>query len=288
MLRRAIGARGLGLERIKDRLDDRGVPVSVATLSYWQSGRSQPERRSSMAALPHLEEVLRLEPGSLRNALAAPRDRGRRCPPAALDAIWPEQPHLRVLAGLDTRWDTELDRLSLHDVLSVGPDRTQASLVVRQVLRARIDGPDRRVVLHCADDARAALPTLHPVSGCRVGRTLSDAQAGVVGMELLFHAPLRRGQTVLLEYELVHRSPRPREAEYSRRVRLPMRDYVLEVRFDPAATPLSCEAFCDRTTRPLALDPAHRVHVVEVDCPPAVHGIRWSWPGGSARAPVNC
>lgn len=283
VLRCAIDARGLGLERIRDHLDDRGVSVSVATLSYWRSGRSQPERRSSLAALPHLEAVLRLEPGALRAALPAAGGRRRRCAPADLDSLWPEQPHLRVLAALDTRWDTELDRVSLHDVLTIGPDRTVASLLVRQVLRARVDGPDRRVVLHCADDPEAALPALRPLAGFRPGRTVSDGKAGVLGTELVFHRPLRRGETVLLEYELVHRVPGPREVEYSRRVRMPMREYLLELRFDPAAAPTACEAFGACGSRPLEVDPAGRVHLVEVDCRPAVHGIRWSWPATRAE-----
>jgi hypothetical protein len=45
VLREAIRARGLGLERIRERLLAHGVSVSMATLSYWQSGRSRPERR---------------------------------------------------------------------------------------------------------------------------------------------------------------------------------------------------------------------------------------------------
>ncbi len=60
VLRLAIDARGLSLERITDHLAGRGVSVSAATLSYWQSGRSVPGRKSSLAALPHLEAVLGL------------------------------------------------------------------------------------------------------------------------------------------------------------------------------------------------------------------------------------
>jgi hypothetical protein len=41
--------RGLGLVRIQDRLSRRGVSVSLATLSYWQTGRSRPVRRASQA-----------------------------------------------------------------------------------------------------------------------------------------------------------------------------------------------------------------------------------------------
>ncbi|MFC4002847.1 transcriptional regulator [Prauserella oleivorans] len=69
-LRAAIRARGLGLERIQYRLKRRGVPVSLATLSHWQSGRCRPERPGSLAALRYLEEVLEVPDGALLRLLA--------------------------------------------------------------------------------------------------------------------------------------------------------------------------------------------------------------------------
>ncbi|WP_158881704.1 transcriptional regulator [Amycolatopsis anabasis] len=64
-LRAAIRARGLGLERIRYRILRRGVSISLATLSHWQSGRCRPDRPDSLAALGCLEEVLEVPPGSL-------------------------------------------------------------------------------------------------------------------------------------------------------------------------------------------------------------------------------
>jgi hypothetical protein len=72
-LRAAIRARGLGLERIRYRLRGRGVSVSLATLSHWQSGRCQPERQESLRVLSHLEDVLGVPPGSLTQLLGTPR-----------------------------------------------------------------------------------------------------------------------------------------------------------------------------------------------------------------------
>ena len=40
------------------RLDAAGVPVSIATLSYWQSGRSLPTRSRSYHTLVELERIL--------------------------------------------------------------------------------------------------------------------------------------------------------------------------------------------------------------------------------------
>ena len=187
-----------------------------------------------------------------------------------------------MLRSLDTRWDAELERISLHDVLTVGPDRAEHSLVVRQVMRARCDGPDRRVILHSTDDPAAALPEVRNLRGCLAGRTLTDAGAGILGMELVFLQPLRRGQTVLIEYEVATRPPRPAGRQYVRRLRLPMREYLLQVRFDPAALPAACERFSHDPddTQALEPDPAHSVHLVDVDCPAGARGIRWTWPDG--------
>jgi hypothetical protein len=279
VLRTAIEVRGLGLERIRDRLDAQGISLSVATLSYWQSGRSQPGRKQSMAALPHLEELLALDEGSLQQALTPPRERGRRGPVVELDKVWPEPPQTRVLRSLDTTWDTELERISLHDVVTVGADRTQISLQVRQVLRARCDGPDRRVVMHCLEDPTAGRPEIQALRGCRLGAIARDVPSGIVGGELVFLEPLRRGQTVVFDYELLSNAPAPLEVRHTRRLRLPMRQYLLEVRFDPRALPAAAFHVQDgQDCQRLELDSEHSVHVVDADCTAGVTGIRWTWP----------
>lgn len=75
-LRAAIKASGLGLDRIQDRLRRRGIEVSITALSYWQSGKRQPERARSISAIHALEEILQRPPGSLVRLLQPPRPRG--------------------------------------------------------------------------------------------------------------------------------------------------------------------------------------------------------------------
>ncbi len=279
VLRTAIEVRGLGLERIRERLETQGISVSVATLSYWQSGRSQPGRKQSLAALPHLEELLDLDPGSLQKAIGPGRTRGRRCRVVDLDAVWPEPPQTQVLRSLDTRWDAELERISLHDVVTMGPDRTQLSLEVRQVLRARCDGPDRRVIMHCLEDPQAGPPEIHALRGCRLGTIARDVASGIIGSELVFLEPLRRGQTVVVDYEVVSVHPRPYEVRHTRRLRLPMRQYLLEIRFDPSALPAAAFHVQDgEDGQRLELDAEHSVHVVDTDCTAGTSGVRWAWP----------
>jgi hypothetical protein len=286
VMRTAVEVRGLGLERIRDRLEAQGISVSVATLSYWQSGRSQPGRKQSLAALPHLEKLLDLDHGTLQRALTPPRERGRRCQVVDLDAVWPEPPQTRVLRSLDTRWDTELERISLHDVVTMGPDRSQVSLQVRQVLRARCDGPDRRVVMHCLEDPQAGLPEIRAVRGCRLGSIARDLPSGIIGCELVFLEPLRRGQTVVVDYEVLSAPPRPREVRHTRRLRLPMRQYLLEVRFDAATLPVAAFHVQDgRDCQPLELDAEHSLHVVDTDCTAGITGVRWVWPETQPPSP---
>lgn len=277
-LRGAIDHRGLALERVRDHLAQRGVCVSVATLSYWQSGRSQPGRKASLAAIPHLEQVLGLAPGTLLHTLPATRDRVRRTPVRELGVLWPEPSRIDILGRLDTRWDADLDRVTLHDVLRIGPDRRQVGLTVRQVLRARVDGPDRRVVMHSQDDTAAALPEIKVVQGCELGRVEGSPQDGVVGAELVFFRPLRRGDTVIVEYELVSPSPGALDTEYVRRLRSPLREYLLQVEFHPDARPSSVTGFTEQRRTPVDLDRSHRGHLAHTDATPGTTGITWSWP----------
>jgi len=279
-LRNAIDRRGLGLERIRDHLQQRGVTISVATLSYWRSGRSRPERKSSLEALPHLEEVLGLPPGALHAVLARPAPGHPRDLQPSVDTLWPETPQARVLSRLDTRWDTELDRISVHDRLVLGPDRRLVSLTARQVLRARVDGPDRRVVMHSFDDAEAHLPEIAALRGCRLGDVAGEPESGVLGAELVFHRPLLRGETVVVEYELRPEVLGSYETSYGRWLRLPISDYLLEVEFHPDARPVSCHTLGTKGEQvDLTLDPTHRVHVVATGCQPTTE-ITWTWEQG--------
>src|SRR2546430_15749573 len=76
-LRAAIQASGLILNRIQYRLRERGLAVSSATLSYWQSGRRRPTRHKSLLVVPKLEELLRTPVGSLGGLINPPGARRR-------------------------------------------------------------------------------------------------------------------------------------------------------------------------------------------------------------------
>ena len=114
-----------------------------------------------------------------------------------------------------------------------------------------------------------------------------DDDGSILVAELVFDRPLTRGETLIMEYELVNPGPPyPRGGDvYCRKFRLPAREYVLEVRFDPEALPARCQQFStvvgedERSRRRnLTLDPSGGVHAVALGFGPGVLGIGWDWP----------
>lgn len=288
-LRAAILRSGLTLDRIRYRLSVQNIQVSVAALSHWQSGRSQPEKHESLMAISRLEEVLSVPAGSLTALLHAPRPRGRRRTrdqqAVAAHAVWPAHDNVSgLLDGFDTGLDNALVRISHHDLVTIGPDRGERSLQVRQVLRSDQGGVDRSVAVYHVDEPSRSAPDVRALRHCRVGKTVFAAHPGYLVAEILFDRPLNRGDTIVIEYALVCAPPYARSARFERALRHPVREYLLEVAFDPAALPIRCCQYArsnvlqeqDRI-RGLQLDPSHCVQLAKLDAAPGLHGIRWFW-----------
>jgi hypothetical protein len=286
-LRVAIRESGLSLGRIRDRLGERGVLLSPATLSYWQSGRSRPERRGSLAALRVLEELLGLGAGALTVLLAPARPRGRRRPRGELGpigAMWPSDSVDRALRRVDTRWEASLVRLSLHERVEMDAAGRMSRIWVRQVVRATADGPDRWTLFHHRHGPGHPLPLLQPLRGCRVGNVHADPAAELMAAELLFPRPLARGETVVTEYALIEQCPGPTSDQHRRRFRAPVREYVLEVEFTAPSLPSRCTHLwtpdgegTEAIERRLDVEDRHRAVLVVQDTGPGRHAVRWEF-----------
>ena len=289
-LRTAIRASGLSLDRIQYRLRSRGVSISVTALSYWQSGRRRPERAESLTALTHLEFVLGVAPGALTALLGPPRPRGRpqrtpQYPP--MDAMWGSHERvLSLLSRMNITSDTALSRISQHDRVEIAQDRGERSVRVRQVLRAEQDGADRWVLVYDVARPGNPLPEIVPLQSCRIGRVARDEDAGLIVAELPFNRPLARNDTVIIEYELVFAGPPYARGDdsFNRKFRLPVRDYVLELHFDPRALPKYCEQFALSTgegelrpSRELVVESTGHTHAVALGFGPGTFGVRWVW-----------
>lgn len=293
-LHSAIEASGLSLDRIRTELAGQGVKVSVTTLSYWRRGRSQPERASSVRAVTLLEELLGLTVGTLSGLLGPPRPRGRWASSVvpdnlapdslAMTEIWPEEQQVaEVFAELDAPPIGELERLSIHDVYYVDVRRLGHLLRMRQVVRATVGGVSRCLVVHKADEDATGCPEITSVRHARLGRVRRRPEIGLLVAELLLDRPLGLGDSTVFEYEVEIPAGGPTTV-YGRRFAVPVREYVLQVHFDPAAVPAHCERYerdpgaeADRLRQRVWIGASASAQVLATEQPPGQTGIRWEW-----------
>lgn len=288
-LRTAIRSSRLSLERIQHRLRTRGTPVSITALSYWQSGRRRPERPDSLLALRELEKVLSVPQGALSALLGPPRPRGRTrqamsdAPP--LSSLWAENESAEeLLAKIDTTQDSQLTRLNHHDLIHIDRHGELTKIGTRKLVRSEANGVDRCVIMFDGASTSDTDPVIRPTRSVRLGKVLTDHTRDLVVAELLFDRALERGDTMLFEYEIVDPPTPDNEVEHSfaRLFRLPVRQYVVEMQFDPAHPPRRTESYVgDATTqeteppKPLVLDRYGRAHAVALDFGMGVFGVRW-------------
>lgn len=286
VLRSAIADSGLSLERIQAKLAERGVDISVATLSYWQSGRSEPGRRASVAALPHVEELLSLAPGELQAHLARTVRAPQNLASMLLsDILGSDDPLSEKLLRADSRLREMLIIVSDHCTIRVDDTCRMRSRWVRRVLTSDVDGADRFLVLrvkHRPDDPD---PTFEPLSHCSAGQTYTDPGSSLIAQEVLLDRVLERGESIIVEYAL---SGPPSDMEYASARRSALRELVLEIQFDPAALPTSCELVqstldgTDEVRAPITLDSTHCVRLVRHNLQPGRYAMHWSRDGATA------
>src|SRR5439155_6448140 len=108
---------------------------------------------------------------------------------------------------------------------------------------------------------------------------------GVMVAELLFDRALAAGETWLFEEQILDTTGAAPCTEHAFGFRQPGGQYLLEVRFDPAALPVDCHAFAQPglnderyRTGDLALNRYHAVHLFASGLSAGLVGIGWSWP----------
>jgi len=288
-LRAAVERSGLTLERLRDRLDRRGIHVSLSTLSYWRLGRSRPERADSLRAVQAIETILGLPRRSLEALLGPPRPRGRwvarqRQARRYGRMLEPAQSLAETVEALVGPSDDDLRLWSQDDAVAVDEAGVIRRIHTRQVLRA-VDGhPDRHVAVYCGDPGTSpASITAEAVANCRLGRVRRHPRAPVIAVELLFDHPLPTGRTHLLEYCFTV-AEGTRAHDYRRAFRYPVGAYVLSVQFTEPQLPVRCFGLSQlgaegvlTQEEDLDLPPGRMVHLTARDVQPGVLGIGWEW-----------
>lgn len=278
-LQAAVRARGLTLDRLRAHLARRGVPVALSTLSDWQHGKYRPSAAGSLRTVQALEDILGLRPGTLIDLLADPaaHDRRRGLDDRSGDLA-------RLLDRIPGACATTLsDMVSDHQAYTIGPDGRLASLWCRKVIRARTDGVERYVLRYFGDPGcDADQVTVRPLLNCRLGQVVRAT--GIVVAEVEFGQRLRAGDAWVFEFEITDPTGEP-TTECAHGFRARDEQYLMEVRFDPAALPIDCHSFAQtdlyerrQRTGDLALNRHHAVHLLTGGLSSGVVGIGWQWP----------
>lgn len=282
-LRSAITARGLALERIRYRLSQRGYDLSVATLSYWQSGRSRPERATSLAALGTLEEILQVPRGSLAAKLPTTRQREQRqmgsLPAGHADFVDDARIIDQLSEQLGLSWTEGLRRVSAQDLVEIGADRTIVSHVVHELIQATEEGLDRIAVGFVEED-RAVCPYVTALRNCRVGRAIEAPQESAYVGELLLERPLRQGESILVEYQVSFIGQRSPATWWARGCLEGQRQVHLQITFDRGAIPVAAEevAIIDGVEQATPIIIAGTtLAALWMDVGPGAFGLRWTW-----------
>ncbi|MFD9941236.1 hypothetical protein ACFWYW_44600 [Nonomuraea sp. NPDC059023] len=290
-LRLAVQESGLSLDRLQHHLREQGLSVSRTALSYWQSGRTQPERADSIRAVHVLEEVLAVPADSLVGLLGPPRPRGRWIGQQAAAARRPDQSWARpeglrrVLAQVEATPDdlSQLVRLRHSMLVQLDAHRQIRTITEQVVVRARAAQVGRDLMVHRYYMAGAQGPVVERARGWRPGRIRSDHETGFEVHEMILDRVLPEGGMAVMEYTLAF-PPGHLDPYASFRVEPGMRELTMEVEFDRAARPAKCRAcFQPSIDRPRptgdelwiggTLVAAHIVF----DPEPGIHSVIWEW-----------
>lgn len=285
VFRHALRRRGLPLERIRDHLRAQQISVSLATLSHWQRGRSQPEKAQSLRAVDALESLLDLPAGALRSLLGPHRPRGGARPPdpATARGVFGEDSDVeQALGDAFAHFNAGLRALTVQETVCLDDRRAIRETSVTTVVQAVHDGVDHLSVVHFLDRPKAGTAVL-TAPGRPAPRIRFLEELGCVAADIPLGRRLARTETAVIAYTL--RADGEVSWQHERRVTVPLRAYLLHVRFDPRAVPTHCWGYrrerigaepCHR--RRTALDDFHTTHFVPTRCVPGVYGIEWTWP----------
>ncbi|MBG0830571.1 helix-turn-helix transcriptional regulator [Planomonospora sp. ID67723] len=262
-LRACIRESGLSLDRIRTRLAKRGLTVALSTLSDWQRGQRRPGSERSMAVVTALEGVLGV-------------------PEQALTGLLRNDPGPAGRSGGPGPRARDVTVISQHQKVTLDAAGRRISVWARTLIRAHRHGVDRYLAGPFTDPGPASgAREILPLENCRLGEVRREP-APVA--ELLFEQVLRRGETWVFEWEARDHPPAPCTGhEYG--FRRPVGQFLVEVRFDPAALPADCYSYSRRSpdgeilrTATLVPNVHHTVHLSACDVSSGTLGIAWHWP----------
>lgn len=283
-LRAAIQQSGLTLTAISQRLRARHRPVSVATLSNWQSGRSLPGGEQSFGVIAALEELLGRSPDSLAELVGGPRLRGRAVRTTNLLGHRSSKEEFQAALqelGFSSAQQYAHERV-VHQLAVVDTAAERQRFEFRLLVRALESGVCRLPAVYVLEATEPNIaPLFTALDGCTIGRRVTRPESRVYGVEFVVDGRLDAGQVASLSYrvELAARATDMTSVLYS----FPRRanDVLLEVEFRGDRRPVDTVRYqrndSGEATSSVRLDHRGRLQVSEARFGPGTLGLRWAW-----------
>ncbi|GAA4529309.1 helix-turn-helix transcriptional regulator [Brachybacterium paraconglomeratum] len=283
-LRESIEQSGLSLTAISQRLRARHRPVSVATLSNWQSGRSLPGGVQSLGVVAALEELLGKAPDDLADLVGAPRPRGRSFRPASfVGRTGRREVFHRALdeLGFDAPQQYAHERVFQQHVV-IDSSRDVQRFDYRLTVRALESGVCRLPAVHLLEPTEPNVaPEFIPLEGCTVGRRVVWPEHRAYGVELKVDGVLDAGQVATLAYRVEMKAAATDLTSAMYSVPRPANDVLLEVEFRGDRKPIGCERYrrtdAGESVTSVRLDRRGRFQVSDARFGPGTFGLRWEW-----------
>ncbi|GAA1388111.1 hypothetical protein [Luteococcus peritonei] len=282
----AVARQDLTLTRLQARLQAAGTPVSSATLSYWQTGRSLPTRARSRKALLELEKILQLPPGRLIGAL--PGDAFTRWDP---HSVMPDDETVtQALASMGLDLERRFTGVISLDEVVIAPNRAERSVLLQRLLRSEEDGWSRFPIVSRQDTELAQAPSVQALTGCLLGQVVQVPSARLVVAEMLLPRKLRRGAQQFVSYRIDSTPSQETQPFFERSLPNLHRTQVATIIFEgepPRRATRYLRTSQDdprgtiREHGPLPGSPVpvdgKQVQVVLSDAVTGIHGVAWQW-----------
>ncbi|MEI2809331.1 MAG: hypothetical protein V9F00_03740 [Nocardioides sp.] len=196
---RALAEERVSLGELSRHLTLVGTPITIASLSYWRTGRSEPQR-GSMPAIANVEQYLGMAHGTLLDLLLPP-DAER---PKPLHRIFPSRGVARLLQRLgverfDLRESVAFRVVWLEQSIQ-GPGEA-AVLTQRYVGRVR-RGPLHSLPILVWSDPEPAEPMtdFSPLYGATLDEPVFDEELRLTGMLMHLDRPHDVGERLMFGF----------------------------------------------------------------------------------------
>lgn len=237
-LRDAINARGLSLARLHEMLRSRGNGVSMATLSYWRSGRRRPEGVQSLAAIAEIERLLHLAPGELTVRLGTTNRTGPIGPNQfPMNEQELERAVRDAFTALGAAYPDTARELTTHSVTDVDAAGNVAHCETRSIVQSTVGTITSIPFLELTPGERTPAPIITAIAGGRIAARYSHPNGEVHGVLFELDAPLAAPDTTIVEWAVDYPPDYPPQRETGHAVAMKCRELLVWTRFHPDAIP---------------------------------------------------